>query len=101
MRARCHVHPFRRASALSAAAVRLPCVADMSENPDPHAQELVLRPAALLNFRFDPIRHWHIDKASLMLHLSSGETAGTIGYGSRSGAMVREATVHRVAVTRF
>lgn len=58
---------------LCAAAVRLPCVADVSDNPDPHAQELVLRPAALLNFRFDSIRRWHVDKASLFLHLSSGE----------------------------
>lgn len=59
---------------LCAAAVRLPCIADVSDNPDPHAKELVLRPAALLNFRFDAVRHWHIDKASLYLHLASGES---------------------------
>lgn len=74
MRARVVPFIFFAALPLCAAAVRLPCVADVSDNPDPHAQELELRPAALLNFRFDSIRHWHIDRASLYLHLSSGET---------------------------
>jgi len=59
---------------LSASTVRLPCIADITEAPDVRADELGLRPAALLNFRLDPVRNWRIDKANLMVHLAGGET---------------------------
>jgi hypothetical protein len=58
---------------LSASTIRLPCIADITEAPDVRADELALRPTALLNFRFDPVRNWRIDKANLMLHLAGGE----------------------------
>ena len=62
------------AQCLSASTVRLTCIADISEAPDSRFDELGLRPAALLNFRLEPVRNWHIDKASLMVHLAGGDT---------------------------
>jgi hypothetical protein len=59
---------------LSASTARLSCIADITEAPDVRVNELGLRPAALLNFRLDPVRNWRIDKASLMVHLARGET---------------------------
>jgi len=61
------------AQSLDASTVRLPCIADISESPEFRVSELGLRPAALLNFRLEAVRSWHIDKASLMVHLAGGD----------------------------
>jgi hypothetical protein len=60
-------------SPLTASTVRLTCTADITEESDAKVSELGLRPAALLNFRFDPVRKWRIDKVTLMVHLARGE----------------------------
>ena len=60
-------------SPLTASTVRLTCIADITEAFDAKVNELGLRPAALLNFRLDPVRNWRIDKVTLMVHLARGE----------------------------
>jgi hypothetical protein len=58
----------------------LECVADTSvPSTDGHAAELRLPQAILLNFRFAAIRDWAVTKATLLLHVASGDAFRNVG----------------------